>query len=143
MTDPGSAPVSIPMRDRGGPELRRIVKYGIVGVSNTAIDFAVYVTLVSLGVWYLLAKVLAMVVACLNGYTWNRRWTFRAGAHAHAMLGKYALVQTTALGFNLVLLATLVEVVGLHEIVAQAIALPVVVVVGFLGQRHWTFNDHI
>jgi putative flippase GtrA len=31
--------------------------------------------------------------------------------------------------------------VGLNEIVAQAIALPFIAVLSFLGQRLWTFRD--
>jgi putative flippase GtrA len=122
-------------------ETRHAVKYGIVGVSNVAIDFAVYALLVSIGVWYPVAKVLSFVVATVNGYTFNRVWTFRAGAHRAVVLTKYVTVQVSCLGGNLVLLVILVEVVGLDQIIAQAIALPFIALAGFIGQRLWTFGD--
>lgn len=122
-------------------ELRRVVKYCIVGASNTLIDFAVYVALVTIGVWYPLAKVAAFAVAIANGYTFNRTWTFRAGGHRKVMLAKYAVVQTSCLLLNLGLLVMFVEVAGLHEVVAQAIALPFIALVGFLAQRLWTFRS--
>jgi putative flippase GtrA len=121
-------------------ESRHAVKYGIVGVSNVAIDFAVYALLLAIGVWYPAAKVLSFVVATVNGYTFNRLWTFRAGAHRATVLTKYVTVQVSGLGVNLVLLVVLVEVAGFGQLVAQGIALPFVALASFLGQRLWTFD---
>jgi putative flippase GtrA len=117
-----------------------MVKYGIVGVANVAIDFALYAVLVTVGVWYPLAKTLSLVVATFNGYTFNRVWTFRAGAHQNVTLAKYATVQAVCLLANVALLALLVEVAGQGEIVAQAIAFPVIAAFSFLAQRMWTFR---
>jgi putative flippase GtrA len=122
-------------------ETRRMVKYGIVGVLNVAIDFTLYALLVTIGVWYPLAKTMSLVVATANGYTINRLWTFRAGPYRHMTLAKYASVQAVALTANVTVLALLVEIAGLDEIVAQAIALPFIAVLSFLGQRLWTFRD--
>lgn len=127
-------------RIRNWRELRQAVKYAIVGVSNVAIDFGLYALLVSLGVWYPLAKTLSLVVATANGYTFNRRWTFRAGAHRNLVLTKYVAVQACCLAGNLALLVLLIEGVGLHQITAQAIALPIVALASFLAQRFWTFG---
>ena len=76
-------------------ELRQAVKYGIVGFSNVAIDFALYAALVAFGVWYPLAKTLSLVIATANGYTFNRLWTFRAGPHRNVVLTKYVTVQAS------------------------------------------------
>jgi putative flippase GtrA len=48
-------------------EVRHATKYGIVGVLNVAIDFALYALLVSLGVWYVAAKGISLTVATING----------------------------------------------------------------------------
>ena len=122
-------------------ETRRMVKYAMVGVLNVAIDFTLYALLVTIGVWYPLAKTMSLVVATANGYTINRMWTFRAGPYRHITLAKYASVQAVALAANVTVLALLVEIAGLDEIVAQAIALPFIAVLSFLGQRLWTFRD--
>jgi putative flippase GtrA len=127
-------------RIRSWREARQAVKYAIVGVSNVAIDFGLYALLVSIGVWYPLAKTLSLVVATANGYTLNRRWTFRAGAHRNLVLTKYVAVQAGCLATNLVLLVLLIEVLGLHQIAAQAVALPIVALLSFLAQRLWTFG---
>jgi putative flippase GtrA len=121
-------------------ELRHVIKYGIVGISNVSIDFALYALLVSVGVWYPLAKTLSLVVATANGYTFNRIWTFRAGGHRNIVLTKYVAVQATCLSINLALLALLIEVGGLGQVIAQAFVLPFVALASFLAQRLWTFD---
>ena len=124
-------------------ESRHAVKYGIVGVTNVAIDFTLFALLVSVGVWYPLAKTLSLVVATINGYTFNRRWTFRAGRYRHSTLARYVLVQATALSINIAVLAVLVEGSGLDPRVAQALALPFIATMTFLANRFWTFGPDV
>jgi putative flippase GtrA len=125
---------------RAHREVRRAAKYGIVGMTNLAIDFTVYAILVLVGVWYPAAKTIAFVIATANGYTLNRLWTFRAGAHRGVILTRYAVVQVSGLLVNLALLVVLVEVVGVSKIAAQALVLPFVAAGTFLAQRIWTFG---
>jgi len=121
-------------------ELRRAIKYGVVGVSNVTLDFAIYALLIALGVWYPLAKTVSLVIATANGYTFNRIWTFRAGTHRNDVLVRYVTVQAFCLATNLVLLALLIEWAGLGKITAQAVVLPVIALASFLAQRLWTFG---
>jgi putative flippase GtrA len=118
----------------------RAAKYAVVGVVNVAIDFALYALLVTLGVWYPIAKAASLTVATANGYTWNRLWTFRAGPHQYPMLARYVTVQAICYVGNVALLAVLIEALGRSEIVAQAIALPLIAGMSFLLQRLWTFR---
>jgi putative flippase GtrA len=126
---------------RAHHDVRRAFKYGIVGVTNVTLDFTLYAVLVSVGVWYPIAKTGSLVVATANGYTFNRIWTFRAGAHRNAFLAKYVTVQLSCLALNLSLLFVLIERGDLNKILAQAIALPLVAGIGFTAQRLWTFRD--
>jgi putative flippase GtrA len=128
-------------RVRGHRDVRHAVKYGIVGVANVTLDFVVYAVLVSLGVWYPVAKIASLVLATANGYTFNRIWTFRAGAHRTAFLARYVTVQLSCLAMNLGLLVLLIEGADLNKIVAQAVALPLVAATSFAAQRLWTFRD--
>jgi putative flippase GtrA len=82
-------------------------------------------------------------VATLNSYTFNRKWTFRAGPHRHARLLKFIVVQMIGLGINLGVLALLVEYGGFedHKLLAQLISNCFVVGSNFLGNKFWTFKD--
>jgi putative flippase GtrA len=121
-------------------EFRQAVKYGIVGLVNVAIDFAAYALLVSFGVWYIAAKAVSLLLATVNGYTWNRRWTFRAGRHSNSTLTRYTAVQLSCYAINVAALALLVEVLGMGAISAQAIVVPFIAGLSFLAQRLWTFG---
>lgn len=127
-------------RPRVEREFRHAVKYGIVGVINVTLDFALYAALVSLGIWYPLAKTTSLLVATVNGYTLNRIWTFRAGPHRNLVLTKYMTVQASCLVGNIALLVALIEIAGMHKITAQAIALPIIALYSFIAQRLWTFG---
>lgn len=124
-------------------ESRHAAKYAIVGVANVAIDLTVYALLIHLGVFYVIAKVLSLSVATINGYTFNRRWTFRAGDHESMKLVRYVTVQGTGLVLNLIVLTLLVEVIGVGKLPAAAIAVPFVALFCFLGNRLWTFGRHV
>jgi putative flippase GtrA len=60
---------------------RQFVKFCIVGASSTIIDFGLLNLLkFKLGLPLALAASLSFLVAVFNGFYWNRKWTFRAGA---------------------------------------------------------------
>ncbi|MDP4000080.1 MAG: GtrA family protein [bacterium] len=119
---------------------RQFVKFVLVGLTTTAINFTVYGLLLIVGVYYLTAAVISFSVATLNSYTWNRIWTFRAGRHHIGKLAKFTVVQLLGLSFNLIGLWLLVEYAGLHEFPAQVLANGVVVMSNFVGNKFWTFR---
>lgn len=58
----------------------QIIKFGIVGVSNTLISLAVYqLALNALGLHYLAANALGLVISVVNAYYWNNRCVFGGG----------------------------------------------------------------
>ncbi len=122
------------------PAVRQFVKYGLVGASNTIVQFAVYGILVTLGLHYLLALVPAYCAGALNSYVLNRRWTFQARHVAHTTAGsRFALVTGAAIAINAVLLYLLVHHLGVAKIPAQAILTIPILAVTFPINRWWSF----
>jgi putative flippase GtrA len=120
---------------------RQFVKYGIVGVGNTALTFVIYTVGVEIGVLYLLALVVGYVAGGFNSYMFNRHWTFRARHLSHASSGgRFALVQGCAIAANLVLLYVLVHHLHVDKIVSQALLSVPVVAITFFINRKWTFG---
>ncbi len=121
--------------------LVQFVKFGIVGISNTLITFAVYTVLLKVfGVWYIAASAIGFIVGATNGFLLNRRWTFADHVGDAYTPLRWAVVQSAGLGLNLVLLYLLVHDAGLDELVAQAIATIAVTITTFLVNRAWTFR---
>lgn len=122
---------------------RQFVKFVLVGALSTLINFAIYVALVLNHFNYLGAATIAFIIATLNSYTWNRKWTFRAGPHRTERLVKFFLVQLVGLTVNLIILGFLVEHAGLddHKLMAQVIANAFVILTNFVGNKFWTFQE--
>jgi putative flippase GtrA len=121
----------------------QFVKFGIVGVSNTALSLGVYAVLLKdLGVWYLAASAISYGVGMVNGFLWNRRWTFRGHVGDALTPLRWFVVQGCGLAANLGLVFLLVHNAGVDKLLAQACAIAVVVVFTFLANRAWTFRMH-
>ncbi len=133
--------VAGPVRSSGAPVVVQFVKFGIVGVSNTLLTFAVYTLLLKgFGVWYLAASAIGFVVGAVNGFLWNRRWTFRGHVGDALTPVRWGVVQGCGLGLNLGLLYLLVHDAGLNKLLGQAFATVVVTVLTFIANRAWTFR---
>ena len=123
------------------PVVVQFVKFGIVGVSNTLLFLAVYTLLLKgFGVWYLAASAIGFVVGAVNGFLLNRRWTFQGHVGDALTPVRWGVVQGSGLALNLGLVYLCVDGIGLDELIGQAIAIAVVVVVTFLANRAWTFR---
>jgi putative flippase GtrA len=121
--------------------LVQFVKFGIVGISNTLITFAVYTVLLKVfGVWYIAASAIGFVVGAINGFLLNRRWTFAGHVGDAYTPVRWGIVQTGGLGLNLALLYAFVHGAGLDKLVAQALATVAVTVSTFFVNRAWTFR---
>lgn len=131
------------MLDRLTPDTRRLIKFALVGASNTVLTLGTYALLIEAGVFYVLAGVAGWTVGLINGYTWNRIWTFRAGGHQHELLAKYSAVAFLGLTLNSLLLLLTVDVLGASKLIGQVVVLPIVMLSSFAANRFWTFGEHI
>jgi len=131
------------VRSSGAHVFVQFVKFGVVGVSNTVLAFAVYTLLLKgFGVWYLAASAIGFAVGAVNGFLWNRRWTFRGHVGDALTPVRWGVVQGCGLGVNLGLLYVLVHDAGLDKLLGQAFATIVVTVLTFIANRAWTFRVH-
>ena len=134
------------MRIRAGEGLRRkrnwlqLARFSLVGTSGYAVNLAVFGALLAAGVHFRLAAVGAFLVAVTNNYTWNRLWTFRdQRGHVAYQGARFLVVSTVVLGANLFALSLLV-LLGIAELPAQAVAVVAVTPLNFLGNKLWSFR---
>jgi putative flippase GtrA len=125
------------------PLLVQFVKFGIVGVANTLLTFAVYTLLLKVfGVWYLAASAIGFIVGTINSFLLNRRWTFREHVGDALTPVRWTVVQCCGLGVNEGLLYVFVHEAQVDKLLAQAFATAVVTVSTFFANRAWTFRMH-
>jgi len=123
------------------PVLVQFIKFGIVGISNTLLTFAVYTLLLKVfGVWYLLASAIGFIAGATNGFLLNRKWTFADHVGDSLTPVRWAIVQGCGLGINELLLYLFVDSAHLDKLLAQAFATAFVTVSTFFVNRAWTFR---
>jgi putative flippase GtrA len=119
---------------------RQFGRYLVVGVSNTTITLVVYALLVRAGVPVVAASVAAFAAGAVNGFTLNRRWTFRSRRRGLAAGGRYVVVMLLGLGLNALGVAFAVGVVEVPKLAGDVAALPPVTATTFLLTRGWVFG---
>ncbi len=123
------------------PLILQFVKFGIVGVSNTLISFAVYTLLLKgFDVWYVAASGIGFAVGAINGFLWNRAWTFRGHVGDALTPVRWFVVQSCGLLVNLGLVYLFVDGLGLDKLTGQAATIAIVTVLTFFVNRAWTFK---
>jgi putative flippase GtrA len=121
--------------DDPAPQLARFL---VVGVGNTVVSFVVYRLLLALGAWYVVAAPLAFSAGAVNGYVFNRRWTFAARDSTRARI-LYIAVQVAGAASTSLLVLLFVRAAGTGRVWAYLAAVPPVTLCMFAANRLWTF----
>jgi len=117
-----------------------LIRYCMVGASGYVVNLAVF-WLVEHRLSYPIAFTLAFVAAASGNFVLNRRFTFRIDhGKPHHQYARFVAVSAAALGFDLAVLALLVEVIGLTTLPSAAIAILLATPVSFFGNKLWSFR---
>ncbi len=84
------------MEAKGRTEVKRVGKFGVVGIANTLIDFGLYNLLTSLGLSYVAANLPSTTVAMIFSYFANQRYVFKSEERSLYQAGLFFVV--TAFG---------------------------------------------
>lgn len=118
----------------------QLAKFGVVGASGYVVNLAVYTALLHGGLHFNLAAAVSFVVSATSNYLLNRAWTFRhARGHFAYQGARFFVVSLVAFGANEAVLTLLVWA-GAGKIIAQAIAVVLVMPLNFLGNKLWSFR---
>jgi putative flippase GtrA len=138
----------------------RYIRFGLVGASGTVVNLAVLYTAHE----YLFSAIepsgskpyfslaLAIAIATINNFTWNRLWTWSDRLHATSaqheesislrrllpQLGQYATASW--LGILLQYALTLWLTHFMHYLLANVIAIVIASVSNFIANDRWTFR---
>jgi putative flippase GtrA len=138
----------------------RYVRFGLVGASGTVVNLAVlYVAHEYLfsaieppGSKPYVSLALAIAVATVNNFTWNRLWTWSDRLHATslqhekgislrglvAQLGQYATASWLGIALQYALTLWLAHFI--HYMLANVIAIVIASISNFIANDRWTFK---
>lgn len=116
-------------------------RFLVVGAAGYGINIATFAALVAAGTKYVLASVVSYLVSNALMYLGNRYFTFRLGHGGFwPAYARYMLVGLAVVVMNAVVLAALVEGLGLDETLAQALSLLAVTPPAYAMFKRWTFQ---
>lgn len=133
--------------------IMQFVRFGIVGVSNTIISYAIY--MVSLLIFkgmhilpttdYFVAQIIAFLLSVLWSFFWNNKMVFvkeegQERVWWKALLKTYVSYSFTGLFLNSILIVLWVQVLHISEFIAPIINLLISVPVNFLINKFWAFK---
>lgn len=119
----------------------QFIKFGIVGLSNTAISLGIYY----LFIWinrnlYLIGNAVGFVVSVLNSYFWNSKYVFRKKDEKLKTLVKTFLAYSTNLLIGTILLYLFVEKLQISEVIAPLLNLVITVPLNFVLNKCWVMK---
>ncbi len=119
----------------------QFMKFGIVGLSNTAISLGIYY----LFIWinrnlYLIGNAVGFIVSVLNSYFWNSKFVFKKKDEKVKTLVKTFLAYSTNLIIGTVLLYLFVEKLQISEVIAPLLNLIITVPLNFILNKCWVMK---
>lgn len=140
-------------------EQKRFLKFAIVGISGSVVDFGVFNLLLSLvGLSSTVSQAISFTLAVINNFIWNRLWTYPETRKSGALKPfiQFGVVNVIGLGIRTLLfmiiepqmikISTLVfpkinnpEVIG-HNL-TLALVILIVMLWNYFANRNWTFKE--
>ena len=124
----------------------QFIKFGVVGLSNTAISLGVYYLCVYVFHWhYQVGNVLGFILSVTNAYFWNSRYVFKMGKRRTFTEHCKTYIKTVVAYGSTFLLSTAllwlwVDVLGISEGLAPIINLIITIPLNFVINKFWTFR---
>lgn len=132
--------------------LIQFLKFGIVGVSNTVINY-----LLNIGTLYLLrnfhwdwdyivANIVSFVLSVLWSFFWNEKYVFVANKSYKCskfvrLMKMYMCYGVTGIFLNNMISFIWVSVLGYSKLVAPLVNMPISVPVNYYLNKRWTFEE--
>lgn len=118
----------------------QFIKFGIVGLSNTAIGLGTYYFFLWIGLHYMLANVLSWFISVFNAFYWNSKYVFKSTELWIKALCKTYISYGVSFLVGAFLLYIFVEFIKISECIAPFFVLLVTIPVNFILNKFWTFK---
>ena len=118
------------------PQLVQVGKFVVVGVFNTAFSYAIYAVFLYLGLGYVVANFLALVLSILVSFKLQGSLVFRNSDNRRIF--RFVIAWALIYGFNILVISRFLAA-GFDAYIAGALALPFTTVLSYLMQKFFVF----
>lgn len=125
--------------------IMQFIKFGVVGVSNTAVSLAIYYLVLWIDLrLYLLGNVLGWIVSVANAFFWNNKYVFQRSVSGTEellkKLGKTYLSYGATFLLSTGLLYLEVDIFCWSAVFSPVLNLLITIPLNFLLNKFWTFH---
>jgi len=125
--------------------LVQFIKFGLVGVTNTAISYGIYALGLWIGIHYIIASIIAFIISVAWSYLLNSTFVFKKDNGENrvwwiVLLKTYASYALTGLIINNILLYVWVDSLEVNKYLAYFINLCITVPLNFILNKFWAFR---
>lgn len=125
-------------------EILRLLKFAVIGVSNTLVDYLVFFLLNNiLLTGYGVNQAISYTCGMLNSFVLNRRWTFSDFRRNRKLPEQFLLfmaINGISLAVTVGAMAMLAYTLGMNVYIAKALVILIAQAINFLGYRLWVFR---
>jgi putative flippase GtrA len=124
-------------------QIIQFLRFCMVGLGNTTVDFTAFFLLNLAGVPYLLAQVLSYSAGVINSFFFNRKWTFQVTRKTNVTeIAKFIILNGISLLVSSSLLFILHDANHQNLWLAKIAATGVGIAVNFIGSILWVFTEN-
>lgn len=121
--------------------LNQLLRYSIVGIFNTVFGLGVIYLLFNLFHFnYILSNIGGYSVGLINGFIWNKKWTFESRRTYFKEILPYLTVFGISYAANLIAVVFFVEALKIHPNIAQVLGIAAYSLTNFVVNKYWTFS---
>ncbi|WP_207745889.1 GtrA family protein [Clostridium sp. D53t1_180928_C8] len=122
--------------------INKFIKFGLVGVLNTLINWIIFAVLNFVGVYYIVANIIAYAIATANSYIWNSKWVFKYnGKDKKETTIKFVILNLIGLALNTAILYFLVDILLFNKLIGLVITTVIVMVINYIVNKIWVFKE--
>lgn len=117
-----------------------LFKFGLVGLTNTFIDFTIFSILIFFHTDKLIAQICGYTFGIINSFILNKIWTFEAdNGRAFSQLVKFLPVNLMSLGTTLIGLEILVHHFEANIFFSKIVVTIFAQAINYFGYKLWVF----
>ncbi|BBB48502.1 GtrA family protein [Pelolinea submarina] len=147
------------MTSNNTSDTKRFIKFSIVGISGTVVDFFIFNLLSSiLGFPTVPSSVVSFIVAVFNNFFWNRHWTYPESKDFpfSEQFGKFGIVSLIGLIIRTIIFSKIenplihlsevyfAQIKITPEVIGHNLALAIVIVIvlfwNYFANKLWTYK---
>ena len=121
--------------------LAQLLRFGLVGFSNTAISLSIYYIFVHIDPQlYLIGNIIGFIASIINAYFWNSRFVFRVKKHSTRQFIRLFISYGTIFLLSTLFLYISVTYLRISEQIAPLLNLTLTIPLNFLINKLWVFK---